>query len=204
MFRNSVSVPSSTGGTPVEDGTERRLLILRRRGNNQKTIYHYYNTAKAWKPESLSFLLMGVCVQLQAPRKKLTVTTGNIVVGGKSVRLGSLPVNPLSTPPTVNFTRSMGRGTLKNIHNLHIPLESQVLQCFTDFLIIKWEKDIKKLCNMCQIKLQFVGVCMGGGGGGQGCRGISDSARQFTAISKAWTTVQVQQQNVTLISTLKH
>jgi len=36
--------------TPVEDGTDsvpkRRSLILRRRGNTQKAIYHYYNTAK--------------------------------------------------------------------------------------------------------------------------------------------------------------
>ena len=33
---------------PVEDGTDsvpkRRLLIIRRRGNTQKTIYHYNNT----------------------------------------------------------------------------------------------------------------------------------------------------------------
>jgi len=27
-------------------------LILGRRGNTQKTIYHYYNTAKAYKLES--------------------------------------------------------------------------------------------------------------------------------------------------------
>jgi hypothetical protein len=30
---------------------KRRLLILRRRGNTQKTIHHYYNTAKAWNLE---------------------------------------------------------------------------------------------------------------------------------------------------------
>jgi hypothetical protein len=37
--------------SPVEDGTDsvpkRRLLILRHRGNTQKTIFHYNNTAKA-------------------------------------------------------------------------------------------------------------------------------------------------------------
>jgi len=54
-----VSVPSSTGGEVwVSHFTtcwrwnrhsvpKRRLLIFRRRGNTQKTIYHYYNTAKA-------------------------------------------------------------------------------------------------------------------------------------------------------------
>jgi hypothetical protein len=31
---------------------KRRLLILRRRGNTQKTIFHYNNMAKAWKLES--------------------------------------------------------------------------------------------------------------------------------------------------------
>jgi hypothetical protein len=34
---------------------KRRLLILRHRGNTQKTICHYNNTAKAWKLE-LTFL----------------------------------------------------------------------------------------------------------------------------------------------------
>jgi len=36
----------------------------------------------------------GLC-SASGSKKKLTVTTGNIVVGGKVVRLGTLPVNPL-------------------------------------------------------------------------------------------------------------
>jgi hypothetical protein len=41
--------------------TKRRLLILRRRGNTQKTICHYNNTAKAWKLE-LWILLVTFCI----------------------------------------------------------------------------------------------------------------------------------------------
>ena len=37
---------------------KRRLLILGRRGNTQKTIYHYYNTAKAYKLEVILILIL--------------------------------------------------------------------------------------------------------------------------------------------------
>jgi hypothetical protein len=51
VLRPAISTQVFLGSPPVEDGTDRvpkrRLLILRRRGNTQNTIYHYCTTAKA-------------------------------------------------------------------------------------------------------------------------------------------------------------
>jgi hypothetical protein len=59
-----LEVAIGVGRFTVYGVPKRRLLILRRRGYTQKTIFHYNNAAKAWK---LEFMYLGFTLSLIIP-----------------------------------------------------------------------------------------------------------------------------------------
>jgi hypothetical protein len=64
-------------------------------------------TMKSKLQEIFIFSVDGGMRSASGSKKKAQSNHRQYCDRGKSVRLGSLPVNPLSTPPTVNFTRAV-------------------------------------------------------------------------------------------------